>query len=182
MFLNCHTHFSFKYGTISPAELVLDAHKKKVTALALTDIHSTAAYIEIFRILEKEYPEIPLKIIPGIEFRANEQLAFIGLARNNDGFEELNAFLSYHNRNELPLQTKPRFTDNVVVIYPLHTPVSTLKSNEFIGVRPEEVNRLRFSKLSVAENKLVALMPVTFIDKTGYNMHRLLRAIQQNQL
>lgn len=182
MYLNCHTHFSFKYGTISPTELVLEAHKKGVTALALTDIHSTAAYIEVFRLLKKEYPEITLKIIPGIEFRTNEQLAFIGIARNNDGFEELNAFLSYHNRNELPLQTKPRFTDNVVVIYPFTSNILTLKSNEFIGVRPEEVGKLRFSKLPFAENKLMALMPVTFIDKTGYNMHRLLRAIQQNQL
>ncbi|MBK6264707.1 DNA polymerase III subunit alpha [Marivirga sp. S37H4] len=182
MYLNCHTYFSFKYGTLSPKELILEAYQKGVTSLALTDIHSTAAYIEVFRLLQKEYPHIPLKVIPGIEFRIEEQLAYIGLARNNEGFEELNASLSYYNRNELPLQTRPHFTDNVVIIYPLNTCPDQLNNNEFIGLKPEELNRLKFAKSNIPKEKLVALLPVTFKDKTGYNMHRLLRAIQQNQL
>ena len=182
MHLNCHTHFSFKYGTLSPKELIEEAYSHGVELLALTDIHSTAAYIEVFRLLQKEYTHVKLKVIPGIEFRLNERLCYIGIARNNIGFEELNAFLSYHNRNELPLQTRPRFTDNVAIIYPLGAAPQELKTNEYLGVQPQQLSKYRFSKHHYPLEKLVALSPVTFKNKTGYNMHRLLRAIQQNQL
>lgn len=182
MYLNCHTHFSFKYGTLSPKELIEEAHAKGVEVLALTDIHSTAAYIEVFRLLKKEYPEVKLKVIPGIEFRQKELPLYVGIARNNIGFEELNAYLSYYNRNDLPLQTRPRFTDNVAVIYPSQLAPKELKTNEYIGITPQQLSRHRFSKYQFPLDKLVALATVSFKDKTGYNMHRLLRSIQQNQL
>jgi DNA polymerase-3 subunit alpha len=182
MYINCHTHFSFKYGALSPEELILECIENGIYQIALTDIHSTAAYIEVFRYLKNDYSHYPLKVIPGIEFHKQEQLLYIGIARNNQGFEELNAFLSYYNRNDLPLQSRPRFTDNVAVVYPMHTAPENLRTNEFIGIKPEELNRLRYQHHKFQKEKLLALSPITFKNKTGFNMHRLLRAIQQNQL
>jgi len=182
MYINCHSHFSFKYGTLSPEELILECIENNIHQIALTDIHSTAAYVEVFRYLKNEYAHCPLKVIPGIEFRKEEQLIYIGIAKNNQGFEELNAFLSYYNRNNLPMQSRPRFTDNVTVIYPMHTAPENLRTNEFIGIKPEELNQLRYQHHKFTKEKLLALAPVTFKNKTGFNMHRLLRAIQQNQL
>ncbi|HET8858843.1 PHP domain-containing protein [Marivirga sp.] len=182
MYINSQTHFSFKYDTLSPEELIMECIENGIHKIALTDIQSTAAYIEIFRFLKNEYAHYPLKIIPGIEFRNQKQLIYIGIARTNLGFEELNAFLSYYNRNDLPLQSRPRFTDNVAVIYLMHTAPENLRTNEFIGVKPEELNRLRYQHHKFNKEKLLALETVTFKNKTGFNMHRLLRAIQQNQL
>ena len=56
----------------------------------------------------------------------------------------------------------------------------TLKQNEFIGIRPSDLNRLKFSPLKNYPDKLVALAPVTFRNKTGFNAHRLLRAMDHN--
>ncbi len=47
MFLNCHTHFSFKYGTLSINHLVEEAKKHHVKKIALTEINNTASYIEV---------------------------------------------------------------------------------------------------------------------------------------
>ncbi|WMN07271.1 DNA polymerase III subunit alpha [Marivirga arenosa] len=182
MYINCHTHFSFKYGTLSPKELLFECIENDIHTIALTDIHSTASYIEVFRYLKNEFPDYFLKVVPGIEFHRQGKLIYIGIARNNHGFEELNAFLSYYNRNDLPIQSRPRFTDNVAVIYPMNLAPESLRTNEFIGVKTTDLNRLRYKHRLFPKEKLLALNPVTFKNKTGYNMHRLLRAIQQNQL
>ncbi len=55
-----------------------------------------------------------------------------------------------------------------------------LKENEFIGIRIHEVNKLIGSSSFNHLHKLVALQPVTFKDKSGFNIHRLLRAVDNN--
>jgi DNA polymerase-3 subunit alpha len=43
MYLNCHTYYSFKYGTFGPEELLQEAKAKGIPTLALTDINNTSA-------------------------------------------------------------------------------------------------------------------------------------------
>jgi DNA polymerase-3 subunit alpha len=43
MFLNAHTFFSLRYGTLSPQQLVDAAAERQVTTLTLTDINNTPA-------------------------------------------------------------------------------------------------------------------------------------------
>ncbi len=62
------------------------------------------------------------------------------------------------------------------------TEFSILNQNEFIGIKPGDLNLLRFSKLKLHPEKLVALAPVTFRNKTDFNAHRLLRAMDNNTL
>jgi len=63
----------------------------------------------------------------------------------------------------------------------LSTDVATaLRPNEFIGIKPSDLNRLKFSPLRNHIEKLVVLAPVTFRNKVDFNAHRLLRAMDNN--
>jgi len=103
MFLNCHTGFSFKYGTIPIKELFAEAKRCHVHKLVLTEINNTASYMEMLRVCRNNAPDekgltkfgkkgYPLEIAVGIEFRADNELLYIIIAKNNDGFEKINRF------------------------------------------------------------------------------------------
>jgi len=204
MFLNCHTGFSFKYGTLPVEKLFHEAMRCGVHKLALTEINNTASYMEMLRLCDKFRPysngrtkfgsdPYILEIAVGIEFRREDELLYVAIARNNSGFEALNRFLSYHNRleKELPLRA-PEFED-VFVIYPFgKIAPEQLRANEFTGVRKHELNRFSADpSCTLHQEKFVILHPVTTLppEKAGnklikrdFNAHRLLRAISQNTL
>jgi DNA-directed DNA polymerase III PolC len=76
----------------------------------------------------------------------------------------------------------PQLPD-VFFIYPFPAySGETLFPDEYIGIRKEELNKLHQSPLLYKQEKLVVLQPVTFKNKTGFNTHRLLRAIDNNTL
>src|SRR5687767_88512 len=100
MYLNCHSYYSLKYGTISPDQLLKDAKANGVKELVLTDINNTSATMHMLREMHKHN----VQVIIGIDFRNGSQQQFIGIAKNNEGFRELNQFLSEHNHagKEIP--------------------------------------------------------------------------------
>ncbi|NMM50654.1 DNA polymerase III subunit alpha [Marinigracilibium pacificum] len=181
MYLNCHTWFSLKYGTLSPQQLIDEALKNGIHKLVLTDIHNTSAYIELIRLIKEQ--SAPLEIITGIEFRNNNKLAYILIARSNKGFELINRYLSGLNTQKVSPESRAPQLEDTYIIYPWanNTPVN-LKANEYIGIRPEQTHHLYRLTNSQLIDKGVILQPVTFNSKTGYNTHRLLRAIHHNTL
>ncbi len=126
--------------------------------------------------------EYPLKVALGIEFRQNHQLLYIGVARNNQGYQELNRYLSHHNQRALPLLSKAPLFENVFIIYPWGQAPEDLRGHEFIGVRSRDLNKVITSHHARNHNHLVVWHPVTFKDKSTYNVHRLLRAIDLNTI
>ena len=90
MFLNCHSWFSFHYGTLSIEQLLEEARRHGVRKLVLTDINNTSGVLDFIRLA----PKYGVEPVVGIEFRQGDDLRFIGIARNNEGFEELNRYLS----------------------------------------------------------------------------------------
>jgi DNA-directed DNA polymerase III PolC len=207
MFLNCHTGFSFKYGTMPVETLFREARRCSVKKLVITEIHNTASYLEMLRVCDKNFPQENgktkfgkdeahiLDIAVGIEFRKEHQLLYIVIAQNNAGFERLNRFLSYHNREkEEPVPARCPNIEETFVIYPFESiEPEQLRPNEFIGVRRQQLNAyaLHPSKNNFT-NKFVILHPVTFLPpektergkivKRDFNIHRLLRAIDLNTL
>lgn len=183
MYLNCKTYYSFRYGTFSTQELVQTASAKSVTALALTNINNTCDVWDFVKYCQ----DAGIKPIAGVEVRNDETLLYILLAANNKGYAWINEFLSLHLQQKKPF---PAVADNVsfftdewdgMVIYPLGTKEpESLFANEYIGVLPGEVNKLFRMDLRSWRDKFVVRQPVTFKDKTGYNVHRLLRAIDKN--
>ncbi len=182
MYWNCHSYFSFRYGTLSIADLFEEAIKNNVRKLILTDINNTSGYIELLRLCRERRSEYELEVALGIEFRKDDQLLYVGLAKNNDGFEELNRFLSHHNRTKKPLPQQAPELKDVFFVYPLSNLPDFLRTDDFIGVNTHELTRLIAPALRGKHDKMVTWHPVTFANKRGFNLHRLFRAIDQNTI
>ncbi len=180
MYLNCHSYYSLRHGTLSPAQLVGEAVRYGINALALTDINNTTGTVDFVRECKKQ----GIQPIAGIEFRNEDhQLLYVIIAVNNRGFREINEFLTWHNLNKSPLPLCPPVLTNALSIYPFHNKLPRkLKEHEFVGIRPHEVRKLMSSPLKQFKNKLLAFHPVTFSAKTDYLAHRYLRAIDKNTL
>lgn len=179
MYLNTHSYYSFKYGAIGPKELLALASRSGVTTLALTDINSTAGSLNFVRLSEK----YGVRPVLGIDFRDGACQKFIGLAKNNKGFQELNEYLSYHLHHEIPIPDKAPVFQHAYIIYPFEScKKAILNQDEYIGVRARDFSRLPFSKWKDQRDKLVALQTMTFRNKRDFNAHRLLRAIDKNTL
>ncbi|MEQ8711639.1 MAG: PHP domain-containing protein, partial [Cyclobacteriaceae bacterium] len=143
MYLNTHSAYSFKYGTMKPETLLQECQKCGISRVALTDINSTAGSLSFVRLSEK----YDIKPILGIDFRNSARQQFVGIAMNNQGFYELNSFLSplLHEGLAVP-ECAPTF-DNAFIIYPWRSFKNRkLRHNEFLGVRPQDLTRLRFSE------------------------------------
>ncbi|TBN03917.1 DNA polymerase III subunit alpha [Hyunsoonleella flava] len=180
MYLNCHTYYSLRYGTIKPERLLAIASKNGIKTLALTDINNTSACLDFVR-LSKEYS---IKPVLGIDFRNGAQQQFVLLAKNNKGFQNINAYLSkFLHDNHLEIPKKAPELEHTYVIYPYQQHNNfKLKPNEFLGIKPEDLNKLKFSQWNNLRSKLVVLKTVSFETKKDFNTHRLLRAIDNNTL
>ncbi len=201
MYLNCHTGFSFKYGTLPIKTLFNEARRCGVRKLILTEINNTASYLEMLRICE-EYrantdpgTAYDLEIGIGVEFRVGNDLLYIAIARNNAGFESINRFLSRHNEENLHFPfPAPQFPNDVIIIYPFgKRKAEDLRSGEYIGIKKQELNEYSMlDSRKASEDKFVALHPVTFLPPEqgrkgqliyrDHNIHRLLRCIANNTL
>jgi len=178
MFLNCHTHFSFKYGTLSVERLVAEAKRRKLDALALTDINSTAAVFPFIRAAQK----VGIHPVIGVDFRNGMAQQYIGLARNQEGMYELNKHLSAHLIHKRPFEAKAPAFAHAFVIYPFTAKAFPLAEHEYIGVHPGQLNKLLTSPWYRRKEKLVLLQPATFSSKLEFNAHRLLRSMDGNTL
>ncbi|HET6227357.1 MAG TPA: DNA polymerase III subunit alpha, partial [Bacteroidia bacterium] len=179
MYLNCHTYYSFKYGTLSVAQLLSQAQQFQIDALVLTDINNTSGCLEFIRESKKHN----IRPIVGIDFRKGAKQHYIGIAKNNEGFLELNQHLSACLSDQSVLCTQAPIFYNSYVIYPFGSiNPKQLKEHEYIGVKPGDLNKLIFSECRSYLHKLVVLHPVTFSNKKDFNAHRLLRAIYNNTL
>ena len=176
MYLNCHSFHSLRYGTISLDKLIEQGVSCGVKTMALTDINTVTGIYDFIRACNK----VEIKPLVGIEFRSNHQFRYIGLAKNAEGLSEMNRFLTEHNFSgeSLPL-IAPKF-ESVFVIYTLENAPATLRENEFIGIRPDEVSKLFTSEFKRRIPKMVILQSVTFSNKREFNLHKILRAIDTN--
>lgn len=176
MFLNCHSWFSFKHGVMKPDALLEEAQQAGVRTLALTDIQCSAGIPDFVRDA-KRYGVRP---VAGIEFRQGPRLLYIGIAKSNAGFQQLNELLSEHLLNDAAIPERSPELDEVFVIHPFNHAPTRLRPNERVGIMPGELTRLPFSPWAKRMNDLVALMPVTLRNKKDYNVHRLLRTVAKN--
>jgi DNA polymerase-3 subunit alpha len=195
MYLNCHTGFSYKYGTMPVQQLFEEARRCGVHKLALTEINNTASVIEMLRLCESNGPtengltrfgSAPhvLNIAVGVEFRDRDELLYIALAKNNHGFESINRFLSAHNREKTTWSRRAPQLDDVAIIYPYASVQAyELREGEYIGIRKHQLNHFAIRSASGQRmDQYVILQPVTFTTRIGFNVHRLMRAIDHNTL
>ena len=182
MLLNCHSYFSLRYGMIPEEELLKLCVLNNYNTIALTDINNTSGCLNFIRTAAK-YDVNP---VVGIDFRNGLRQQFIGLAKNNNGFQNLNAFLSKHSHEKLDFPDQAPKLEDVAFIYSFEQLIKTGKTDfsaeEYIGITMKDLNRVRFSPLANREDKFVILHPVSFRHKKDFSAHRLLRSIDENTL
>ncbi|NCD68093.1 DNA polymerase III subunit alpha [Mucilaginibacter agri] len=175
MYINVHSQYSLRYGTMSIPALVEEAVGYGVTQMVLTDINNSTGIMEFMRECEAKQ----VKPIAGLEFRRDKQLLYFGIAQNKEGMKELNDFLSEHNLQKKPLPDEAPPFKNAFIVYP-YPNEKTLSDNEYLGIRYDQLNSLFNVDLSTVKSKLLALQPVVVADKIEYRLHEYLRGIDLN--
>ena len=177
MYLNVHSQYSLRYGTMSIPTLVEEAAARGITQMAITDINNSTGVMEFMR----ECDEKGIKPIGGIEFRRDGRLLYIGLARDREGMRELNEFLTEHNLEKKLLPDRAPELEFAFIIYPYGCDYR-LRPNEFLGVRYDQLHLFYKQDLSAIRDKLVALQPVVVSDTLAYRLHQYLRGIDLNTI
>ncbi|HOW40687.1 MAG TPA: DNA polymerase III subunit alpha [Bacteroidales bacterium] len=179
MYINCHSYYSLRYGTMSVEQLVQKAVTAAADSLVLTDINNSTGIPDF----SSECIKNGIKPIAGIEFRKENELLYICIARNNKGLHELNEFLSSHNISNTPLPfPAPRFSEAYTVYAMNKIPERQLFDNERIGIRNRERNRLVSMNDPFKKSRMVLLHPVTFACHDDIFIHKSLRAVDNNIL
>ena len=136
--LNVHSYFSFKYGLLSIDKLLDWAIENDLKTLALTDINSTSGSLEFVRQAQKK----GIRPILGIDFRNGAQQQFLAIAKNNEGFQSMNTFLSEHLHADKKIPSETDQITESYIIYPQsNIPKRPLREYEYISVKPREIAR-----------------------------------------
>jgi error-prone DNA polymerase len=178
MYINCHSFHSLRYGTIPLNELVELASYNGVKAMALTDINTITGIYDF----TKACKAVNIKPIVGIDFRNKGKQKFIGLAKNRKGIAEMNCLITKHNFEDTPIPDKAPYFENVFIIYPFENVPEELNENEYIGITSEQLPKLYNYVWKRKLQKMVILQTVTFRTKKEHNLHKILRAIDQNSI
>jgi len=183
MLVNSHSYYSLRYGVLSPKEWLAFFESQPWNAMAITDINNTSACMTVLYLLRNHARKRP---VIGVDFRNGIVPCYVALAKNWEGFRQINDHLSEH------LHRKQRFSSRAPVaalkdawiIYPLEAlPTDALLApNELIGVGADQLRFLHLSPHVHRQHKLIAMPTATFRGKRDHNAHRLLRAIDENTL
>jgi len=178
MYLNTHSWFSLKYGTLSPIALADMAVEQGIDTLALTDINNTSCAYQFIEACTQR----GIKPILGIEFRHEDgRFLYVGLARTLTGWANLCKLLSQASLSGEALSTvAPEIADVIFIYRSLPKDIKFFRRDEYYGVRPDEVGGLFSSPLRFHRERLVAFMPITFLDEQGWKLHKLLRCVDLN--
>ena len=183
MLVNSHSYYSLRYGVLSPKEWLAFFESQPWPTMAITDINNTSACMTVLYLLRNHAKK---RAVIGVDFRNGITPCYVALAKNWEGFRQINDHLSEH------LHRKQRFSSRAPVaalkdawiIYPLESlPAdASLASNELIGVGVDQLRFLHLSPHVHRQHKLIAMPTATFRGKRDHNAHRLLRAIDKNTL
>ncbi|MEN9881355.1 MAG: hypothetical protein RLZZ308_538 [Candidatus Parcubacteria bacterium] len=163
--LRNHSHYSLLRALPKISELVKEAKKNNMPALALTDYSNMYGVIEFYQTCKKE----GIKPIIGAEFsiRYNERLFQIVLiAKNDTGYKNLMRITSIVNI-ENPI--KPVLTDDILILYKegivvISGGVFGDTNNLLIINKEEALQRIDFYKKHFQENYFLEINPQKKLD------------------
>lgn len=178
MLINCHSYYSLRYGTIAIENLVDLLIGEGYDTAVLTDINNSTGVLEFIGHCQRK----GFNGLAGIEFRNGTRLLYIGIARNNAGFGQLNDFLTRHNLQKEPLPEQAPQLQDVFFVYPFQPEKQQqLQDNEYIGIRPSQLTKIVMRPKSF-QDRLVIWAPVSFSKLEEFRLHCQLRAISHNIL
>ena len=177
MLLNVHSYFSLRYGTLSLEQIIEGMLSMGFEEAVLTDINNSSAVLDFIRLARQK----GLNGLAGMEFRNGDECLYVGIAMNLQGFKALNDLMTRANREKKALPVVAPAMDDVFVVYPYgKRTVAQLRENEYIGIRPQELNRIK-TEPAANHHKYVCLQTVSF-RQDDYSLHVQLRAIDHNIL
>ncbi|MDB4835448.1 DNA polymerase III subunit alpha, partial [Cyclobacteriaceae bacterium] len=176
MYLNCHSYYSLRYGTIPIEELVQMGAKCGAETLALTDINTTNGIFDFI----SECRKLNINSLVGAEFRVDNQLLYVAIVQNEEGLKEINTLLSDKNVNGKPFPKFAPLWNDVIVIYPILQHPTQLRDNEYIGINKNNLSILYNREFKKYQHKLVLLQPVTIRNQREWQLHKILRCIDRN--
>jgi len=157
--------------------LIEEALKYDIKALALTDINNSMGMTDFVKLCKANN----IKPIAGVELRNGNIHLYTGIARNKEGFRELNEFVTVINESHAEYPDRAPDLDHVIFIYPFRKlKYDQLKENEFIGIRPSDLPLLLTSDLRHQQVRLLIYKPVTIRNQQDHFIHLNLRAIDRN--
>lgn len=177
MILNAHSYYSLRYGLISCEDLASAAVKNGYEAIAITDINNTTGVLEFVRICN----ENNIKALAGMEFRNDDEVICIVIARNNEGFRQMNELMTLCNMQKTVPPPRPELPACFIIYHPDKIEPKQLKENELIGVRQNHLLKLKH-EISAHPERYVLLHTITYFDFKGYELHKKLRAVDHNIL
>lgn len=179
MLLNVHSYYSLRYGTMSPEQLIRQFVLNGFDTAVLTDINNSSGVLDFV----KECRKNGINGLAGMEFRTLDTLHFIGIAKNTEGFKELNDLQTAVNFKQIKLGKRAPFFKHVFIVYP-YGAVATeeLLPYEFTGIRADDLSKIiRCPKHYL--KKYVLWHSVNFSgSENDFMLHRQLRAIDHNIL
>ncbi|WP_433900544.1 DNA polymerase III subunit alpha [Sphingobacterium puteale] len=177
MLLNLHSYYSLRFGTLSLQDLISGMLAGGYDTAVLTDINNSSGSLDFIKLGRAA----GLNLLAGMEFRSGDQLCFIAIAKNEQGFREINEYRTKLNMENRPTPERSPDFEQVFVIYPFPKLNSfPLRDFEYIGVRPSERTRAQLMDRKLLD-RCVILATVSF-RKADYTLHRQLRAIDNNLL
>ena len=177
MYINVHSQYSLRYGTMSVEKLIDEALARGINQMVLTDINNSTGIMQFIRTCREK----GIKPIGGLEFRRENKLLYIGIAKSKEGMRQLNEFLSDHNLEQKDLPDQAPDLSEAYFVYPFGCKLE-LKEKHFIGIRYDQLHTLHGVDLKEIKPKLLALQPVVFADRLEYRLHEYLRGIDLNAL
>ncbi len=179
MHLTFNSYYSLRFGTIPIDEIPPLALEAGAEVALLADINNSSGTIDFVKACHKT----GIRPMAGIEFRDGNRLLYTGISENNAGFKELNDLLSRSNIQGTPLPWPAPPFNHVVVVYPFGSrQVTEMAENEFSGVTAADINKLPMSDYRRYPGKFMIHAPIAFTGEKGYELHRYLRAIDNNIL
>ncbi|WP_433900475.1 DNA polymerase III subunit alpha [Sphingobacterium puteale] len=177
MLLNLHSYYSLRFGTLSLQDLISGMLAGGYDTAVLTDINNSSGSLDFIKLGRAA----GLNLLAGMEFRSGDQLCFVAIAKNEQGFREINEYRTKLNMENRPIPERSPDFEQVFVIYPFRKLNSfPLRDFEYIGVRPSERTRAQLMDRKLLD-RCVILATVSF-RKADYTLHRQLRAIDNNLL
>ncbi len=180
--LNVHSCYSFLSGVNKIEEIISQALKYKMKALALTDTNGLYAVIPFVQLCKK----YQIKPIIGAELQVKNNRVLL-IAKNIKGYSELsNIITQLHLNSDFQLFTAlEKISDNLFIITDDIFILTNLKKNNlfveliFDGTLHSRQNKYKLISLADKLNlPLVATNRVFFLKKEDFFVHKILTALK----
>ena len=180
MIFHFHSHFSMRYGLISPEEIVQRCESEAISMgfrvpVLLADINTVTGVSNFLRAARDTKHIMPLV---GVDIRNGDEPLYILISTSQSSFAEINAFLSDHLMNHKPFPTYPPTFLSVKVVYAYKKE----GPGNAIAIHAEVLPQLRLAKNRNFSLPMIAWHTVTFRDEIDFETHKLLRCIDHNCL